>query len=315
MGLAAAVLLIPQASAVAAPRPTVAQAKAKLAKLQDKADQMVEHYNTVNESYKASKKKYDQLNRQLSHELGRVAALRESLVSTAVGTYQSGDALGWPGFVGQSDPGAMLAGLAAANQIAAGRTQVLQEFAVATRGLRDRRATAKTAYGEAVKLLADVGKDKKKVEKLVGEQEKLLRRLNQFNAGNPNSPGIKYTGPASGNARAALQFAFAQVGKPYRWGATGPSSFDCSGLTQASWAKAGVSIPRTTYTQWAWGASRRISLDALQPGDLLFSRGLGHMGMYVGGGKMIHAPRTGDVVKITVLDDYWRGRLQGAIRP
>jgi cell wall-associated NlpC family hydrolase len=113
----------------------------------------------------------------------------------------------------------------------------------------------------------------------------------------------------------ALQFAFGQVGKPYQWGGTGPASFDCSGFSQASWAKAGVHLPRTTYAQWAWGASRRVSLDALQPGDLLFSRGLGHMGMYVGGGKMIHAPRTGDVIKVVALDDYWRGRLLGAVRP
>jgi cell wall-associated NlpC family hydrolase len=314
-GLAATVLLIPQASALAEPRPTVAQAKSRLAKLEGKADQMVERYNTVTESYKASKKKYDQLNKQLKAELNRVATLREDLVSTAVGTYQAGDALGWPGLVGQSDPASMLSGLAAANQIAAGRTQVLGEFELATRGLRDRRAKAKTSYDEGAKLLVEVKREKQKVEKLVGEQEKLLRRLNQFNAGNPNSPGIKYTGPASGNARTALQFAFSQVGKPYRWGATGPSSYDCSGFTQRSWAKAGVSLPRTTYTQWAWGASRRVSLNALQPGDLLFSRGLGHMGMYAGDGKMIHSPRTGDVVKVVALDDYWRGRLLGAVRP
>ncbi|MDR8407676.1 C40 family peptidase [Nonomuraea sp. 3-1Str] len=96
---------------------------------------------------------------------------------------------------------------------------------------------------------------------------------------------------------------------------TGPGSFDCSGLTQAAWRTAGVELPRTTYTQWAWGAGRRVSLDALQPGDLLFSKGLGHMGMYVGNGKMVHAPQTGDVIKVSDLDDYWRNRLLGAIRP
>ncbi|WP_248965628.1 C40 family peptidase [Sphaerisporangium perillae] len=313
--LAAVAVLLAQGSAVAEPRPTVAQAKVRLAKLEDKADQMVERYNTAAEKYKASKKKYEQLNDRLESELARVAVLRENLVSTAVGTYQSGDALSWPGFVNQPDPAAMLSGLAAGNQIAAGRERILREFDVATQGLRDRRTKAKGAYDESRDILEEVRGERKKVEKLVGEQERLLRRLDQFNPGNPNSPGVKYTGPASGNARVALQFAFAQIGKPYRWGATGPGSYDCSGFTQASWAKAGVSLPRTTYTQWAWGASRRVPLDALQPGDLLFSRGLGHMGMYVGDGKMIHAPRTGDVVKVVALDDYWRGRLLGAIRP
>ncbi|WP_347627498.1 NlpC/P60 family protein [Sphaerisporangium sp. B11E5] len=308
-------VLLGQGSAVAEPRPTVAQAEARLAKLEDKADQMVERYNTAAERYKASKKKYDQLNAQLRTELTRVAELRENLVATAVGTYQSGDTLLWLGFTDQRDPAAMLSGLAAGNQIAAGRDRVLREFDVANRGLRDKRTKAKAAFDEAGDVLEEVRDEREKVEKLVGEQERLLRRLNRFNAGDPNSTGVKYTGPASGNARVALQFAFAQIGKPYRWGATGPGSYDCSGLTQASWAKAGVSLPRTTYTQWSWGASRRVSLDALQPGDLLFSRGLGHMGMYVGSGKMIHAPRTGDVVKVVPLDDYWRGRLLGAVRP
>ncbi|MFG1694630.1 C40 family peptidase [Nonomuraea sp. NPDC049309] len=84
---------------------------------------------------------------------------------------------------------------------------------------------------------------------------------------------------------------------------------------QAAWRAAGVNLPRTTYTQWAWGASRRVPLAAVQPGDLLFSKGLGHMGMYVGDGKMIHAPQTGDVVKVVTLDAYWRNRLVGAVRP
>ncbi|WP_431922364.1 C40 family peptidase [Nonomuraea jabiensis] len=75
------------------------------------------------------------------------------------------------------------------------------------------------------------------------------------------------------------------------------------------WRQGGVELPRTTYTQWNWGAGRRVPLDQLQPGDLLFSKGLGHMGMYAGNGKMVHAPQTGDVIKISTLDDYWRNRL------
>ena len=133
--------------------------------------------------------------------------------------------------------------------------------------------------------------------------------------GDTNSPGIKYTGPASGDALGALQFAYAQVGKPYRYGGTGPGAYDCSGLTQAAWRAAGVSLPRTSAQQWAWGASRRVSMDELQPGDLLFSAGLGHVAMYAGNGEMVHAPRTGDVVKVVTLDSYGRSRFVGAVRP
>ncbi|WP_433249503.1 C40 family peptidase [Streptosporangium sp. CA-135522] len=100
-------------------------------------------------------------------------------------------------------------------------------------------------------------------------------------------------------------------------GGEGPGSYDCSGLVQAAWRRAGLDLPRTTWEQWSWGASRRVPLDLnrLQPGDLLFSKGLGHMGMYAGGGKMVYAPPTGDIVKVVDLDDYWWGRLLGAVRP
>jgi cell wall-associated NlpC family hydrolase len=314
-GLAVALLLMSQGSAVAEPRPTVAQAKARLAKLQDQADKMVERYNTVVEDYKAAKKKYGQLDQQLNHESSKVKTLRDDVVSAASNMYQYGGMMTVPGVMSQEDPAGLLAGLAVANQVSAGQARTLKEFDDATRGLRTRRGKAKAAYDDMAKILSNVGKQKKQVEGLVGEQERLLRRLNQFNPGNPNSHGIKYTGAASGNAKVALQFAFAQVGKPYRWGATGPGAFDCSGFAQAAWAKAGVKLPRTTYAQWAWGASRRVSLNSLQPGDLLFSNGLGHMGIYAGDGKMVHAPHTGSVVQVVSLDSYWHGRLLGAVRP
>ena len=314
-GLACVLLLLSQEGAVAEPRPTVAQARARLDKLQDKADQMVERYNTVAERYKAAKKKYASLDRELARERGKVDTLREDVVTAASNSYQYGEMMSVPGIISQDDPSSLLSGLSVANQVTEGQSHSLKEFDAATKGLRTRRTKAKTAYDDLTEVLSDVAKEKKQVEKLVGEQERLLRRLNQFNAGNPNSSGIKYNGSASGNAKVALQFAFAQVGKPYRWGATGPSSYDCSGFAQASWAKAGVRLPRTTYQQWAWGAARKVPLKDIEPGDLLFSSGLGHMGIYAGNGKMVHAPHTGDVVKVVTMDTYWRGRLMGAVRP
>ncbi|GGL12130.1 hypothetical protein Sme01_68650 [Sphaerisporangium melleum] len=314
-GLAAVVLLAGAGGAAAEPRPTIAQARARLAKLQDQADAKVERYNTVAERYKAARAKYRRLDGQFGRERAKVDDLRRSVASAAANMYQYGAMSSVPGIIGQEDPSGLLSALAVAGQVSEGQARTLREFDAATRGLRERRGAAKTAYDDMGDVLAEVTRERKDVEKLVGEQERLLRRLNEFNPGNPASKGIRYDGPASGNARAALRFAYAQVGKPYRWGATGPGSFDCSGFAQASWAAAGVKLPRTTYQQWAWGAKRRVSLDDAQPGDLLFSNGLGHMGIYAGEGKMVHAPRTGDVVKVVSLDAYWRGRLIGAVRP
>jgi cell wall-associated NlpC family hydrolase len=296
--------------------PSPAQARAKLVKLNEQADTLVERYNQATETHKKAKKKYDVLNAELQGKDARAATLREDLVTAAVNDYQFGPFKGWEPFTAaQGSPEAVLSGMATVDQLTQARAAKVRAYEAATKELRERRDEAKSVLAEAETAREKVRDEKTKVDKLVTEQTKLLRRLGAFRTGNPSSTGIKYSGPASGNARTALQFAFAQVGKPYRYGGTGPNSFDCSGFAQAAWRAAGVQLPRTTYTQWSWGADRRVPLNQLQPGDLLFSKGLGHMGVYAGNGKMVHAPQTGDVVKVVALDDYWRNRLLGAVRP
>ncbi|WP_327585196.1 NlpC/P60 family protein [Nonomuraea sp. NBC_00507] len=314
MALTAALALIALTSNAQAD-PSPAKARAKLVKLNEQADQLVERYNQATETYKKAKNKYDAVNAEFRRTGARADALRRDVVTVAVNDYQIGPSTGWQRFVAQGSPEQILAGIATLQQISQDRAEKVQAFDATTRELRERRQEAQKTLAEAETARAKAGDEKAKVDKMVAEQTKLLRRLGAFQAGDPNSPGIEYTGPASGNTRLALEFAFAQVGKPYRYGGTGPESYDCSGLTQAAWRKAGVELPRTTWTQWSWGADRRVPLDKLEPGDLLFSKGLGHMGMYAGNGKMVHAPQTGDIIKVVDLDDYWRNRLLGAVRP
>ena len=107
-------------------------------------------------------------------------------------------------------------------------------------------------------------------------------------------------------AEIAVATAKAQLGKPYRYGSTGPSSFDCSGLMRFAYAAAGVGLPRTSGAQF--GSLRRIPLDELRPGDLVYRPG--HIGMYIGKGRMVHAPHSGRNVEISPL-----GRTVGAVRP
>jgi len=115
---------------------------------------------------------------------------------------------------------------------------------------------------------------------------------------------------ASGNAAAALAYAYAQLGKPYRFGGAGPNSFDCSGLTMRAWGAAGVSLSHSAAAQQHEG--KRVSLSALQPGDLVFwGSPAYHVGIYVGGGRVLDAPHTGTVVKIQSI---W-GHPSGAVRP
>jgi len=123
-------------------------------------------------------------------------------------------------------------------------------------------------------------------------------------------------------ARTAIAFAQQHLGDPYVWGATGPRSWDCSGLVQAAYAAAGISLPRTTYDQAGHsGPSIPVGdIDQWQPGDLLFAAGSdgtpdnpGHVGIYLGDRKVLHAPKTGDVVKIVSLDGFLK--VTGVTRP
>ncbi|MEU8785472.1 NlpC/P60 family protein [Streptomyces sp. NPDC048637] len=116
---------------------------------------------------------------------------------------------------------------------------------------------------------------------------------------------------ASAKGEKALAFARSQIGKPYVWGATGPTSYDCSGLTQAAWKAAGVDLPRTTWDQVKIG--QRVATKDLQPGDLVFFYDdISHVGMYLGGGKMVHAPKPGANVR---EESIYYMPIYGSVRP
>jgi len=102
------------------------------------------------------------------------------------------------------------------------------------------------------------------------------------------------------------------LGTPYVWGGASPGGFDCSGLVVYVFSQVGVSLPHSSYAQY--GAGVPVSYDQLQPGDLVFFYGLGHVGIYVGGGNFIHAPHTGDVVKISSLSGSYTSSYVGARR-
>ncbi|MDZ4941390.1 C40 family peptidase, partial [Clostridium perfringens] len=124
---------------------------------------------------------------------------------------------------------------------------------------------------------------------------------------------IPNRGAGSGNAgtsssgNAIGDFAYGYIRTPYVYGATGPSSFDCSAFTSFVYRNvAGMDITRTTYSQV--GVGREVSYNELQPGDLVFTYGLDHVGIYVGGGQYIHAPQPGDAVKVSPLTSFTTAR-------
>jgi peptidoglycan DL-endopeptidase CwlO len=118
--------------------------------------------------------------------------------------------------------------------------------------------------------------------------------------------------PSSTLGGQAVAIAMQYLGTPYAWGGSSPSGFDCSGFTMYVWGQLGVSLPHNALAQYSYGTA--VPSNALEPGDLVFFDGLGHVGIYVGNGAFIHSPHTGDVVRISSLSGYYSDNYVGARR-
>ncbi len=314
---ATASFAFPPVVAHAAPKPKAADVRKKLTKLNEQVDQNVEKYNKVNEQLKIAKKKLDAAKKSSKGEETAFERQRSAIAQMAAAAYKNGNTTDVSGFVGSDDPQAILDQAAVFTHLSQERSSQLTQFLAATQRLRRERATAQSAYDDVAGKAKELRDKKKELDKQVEQQKKLLAKLGEKSpskSGGGGGTGGTYNGPASGSARTALNYAYAQLGKPYVYGAAGPNSFDCSGLTMRAWGAAGVSITRTTNSQFA--ATKRVDKSDLQPGDLVFFSSLGHVGMYVGNGKMIHAPHTGDVVRIAdISSGYYVSNYYGAGRP
>ncbi|SEG80211.1 NlpC/P60 family protein [Nonomuraea solani] len=217
----------------------------------------------------------------------------------------------------RNERSAVLARMRDAQEVASiMRTQAAGAYA-ARQSASERARQAKLAAEAAVagqrrdtqELRARTRSLQRRVDAARSRAELLARRRNAALA------GLVTGGSSMGDM--AANWALTQLGKPYVWAADGPETFDCSGLTMRAWEKAGVRLDHWTGTQWTSGP--HVPLDQLRRGDLLFfahvtadPSTIHHVGMYVGRGQMVHAPQTGDVVRVASI---WRGDLVGATRP
>jgi cell wall-associated NlpC family hydrolase len=128
----------------------------------------------------------------------------------------------------------------------------------------------------------------------------------------PATPQAPVTAAPSSRYSGVVGIAMNYLGTPYVWGGASPGGFDCSGFVTYVYAQVGVSLPHSSYAQYGMGVP--VSYDQLQPGDLVFFYGLGHVGIYIGGGSFIHAPHTGDVVKISSMSGSYTSGFVGARR-
>lgn len=309
-----------EGSAQAEPRLTPDEVRARADKLYEEAERSTEQYNGAKEKADAARTAVNELRDEAARRTERLNASRNDLGSIATAQYRAGGIDPAVQLALASDPAGYLAGAELAERVG-------DRQATAVTGIRRQLREIAQVRSEASELLAELAEQQAVLDrhrtvirkKLAAARSLLGRLTTEQRAAYHQAEGGTTTGRAdrdtartdpaapaapAPNSRAAqaIAYAYGALGKPYVWGATGPSAYDCSGLTQAAWRSAGVSLPRTTYTQI--NAGRSIPRSQLSPGDLVFFySGISHVGLYIGGGRMIHAPRPGAPVRIAPIDE------------
>jgi cell wall-associated NlpC family hydrolase len=244
---------------------------------------------------------------------------RDDVDAVALSTFESGNLDQLNALIASGSPQEFLDQMSALETLAVEYREALDQLMTKVDETAQKRveadaavSRAQAAADEAARATEDVENRKRDAEKRIAEAQRLLDRLTPQQRRERNGPAL--TGPTSivgsGAGVQAAKAAMKMLGKPYRYGAEGPGSFDCSGLTSWAFQQVGVTLPRASSQQARVGTP--VSRDQLRPGDLLFFyQPVSHVGIYVGENMMINAPQTGDVVKYS---DISRRPLTGARR-
>ncbi|MET8977772.1 NlpC/P60 family protein [Streptomyces sp. NPDC004539] len=306
----------------AAPEPTAAQVKAKVDKLYREAEVATEQYNGAQEKARTAERRLNSLRDEAARQEAELNSERDRLGSLAAAQYRDGALDPTVQLALSSDPDHYLDGAAFAERADARQSAAVSRVRRRLAEVERLRGAARVELDSLAARRAELRRHKETVTGKLGAARRLLAGLSERErqevtgdtspAGAPApraSRGTRAALPGPGDvqapdsrAGAAVAYAYSKLGSPYVWGATGPDAFDCSGLIQAAYRSAGLSLPRTTYAQI--GAGRRVSRSELLPGDLVFFySGISHVGLYIGGGKMIHAPNPSAPVRIAPIDE------------
>ncbi|SDU65693.1 C40 family peptidase [Jiangella alkaliphila] len=322
--------LITQSSAD--PKPTISEVREQVDGLYLQAEQATERYNAATDELTEVQRRIERAQASVDRQQEAVDTVRAQIGAYAAATYRSG------GIVDPTlqtllaeSPEEFLAQASVMNAFAGQQAESLASAADVSRSYETARLMADEEMTRQQAIEATLETEKATVEQLLADAQEILdeleaeelEQLEEDREENSEIPDRDEDDeaeedeettdppPVSGRAGVVVDFALAQVGEPYAWGGNGPGSWDCSGLTSAAWAEAGVSLPRSSGSQI--GVGTRVSKSQLEPGDLVFYYSpISHVGIYIGGGEIVHATHPGDVVSV---DDVDLMPFAGATRP
>ena len=353
VGLVSALAAAPAAHAepasVAAKRAEAQSVLNQIQGLDANLSHAVEAYNLANEKLAKIQSDLQENRRELKLAQQNLGRAQTALELRLVQLYTAGgDGTGLEVLIGATSIEDLIARLDTSSRVSDQSAQVLREVKAFRVAVRTRRARLKHAHVEQARLVAERASQKASIEGQLAERQRLLgsirseigrlqaaeraqqARLAAEARARLNSPqtGIEVLAASTGSLGSGgtdpigvappsryggvVGIAMQYLGTPYVYGGSSPSGFDCSGFIMYVYAKIGVSLPHNAAAQYGYGTP--VSRDQLQPGDLVFFNGLGHAGIYVGGGSFIHAPHTGDVVKISSMSGWYSSTYVGARR-
>ena len=322
--VAAGALILANGVAAAAPKPSLNSAQHKLDQLNNQSQRLDEQLDGVQQELSSANQQLALVNTEATRYLGRFKSMRAMVAQIATEAYENGSLDTPEALLTSNNPQTILNQSSILLELSSDNSAEMSAFLAAARQLSNAQASARRVRSGILVLKDKLAAQKKSLNKLISQQQSLVNQLTpaELAATGPGGGTTSTTGiggtdplPATGSqANEAVAFAYKQLGCPYVFGGTGPCTdgFDCSGLTQAAWAAAGVSIPRTSYEQ---ADLPSVPISDLEPGDILEFAGDSHVGIYVGGGDLIDAPQTGENVEKVALSGWFSENLDGAVRP
>lgn len=332
LGVSAAAVfggLTMSAPATAEPKPTLDEVRDKLEELEDLAGEANERHNAATELLAEIERRLDSAHNDVQRQEARLLELTADMGGFAAATYRAGGIDPTLQALFADDPADFLARTSIVDAFATQQSEQLAVVATHRRYLEQKKLVADEELGRQEAVRAVLAAEKETLDDLVAEQEELLAKLTaeerarlasereqalSRGSSAPSAPAADV--PASGRAAIAVRAALSKLGYPYVYGGKGPDVFDCSGFTSWAWRQAGVSLSSSSSAQATQGT--RVSVSALQPGDILFyGSPVSHVAMYIGNGEVVHAsnPRTDVTIAPAMQAGGSRKPFAGAMRP
>jgi peptidoglycan DL-endopeptidase CwlO len=321
--VAVGALVMAGGGAAAAPQPTVAQAQAKLHKLSNQLQQLDQRYDQIQQQLSSANQQLALANTAAARYENRFKSMRAEVAQIAAEAYETGSINTPEALLTSSNPQKILDQSSILLELSSDNSTEMTAFLNAARQLENAQAATRRVRDGILQLKNKLAAQKAGLNKLISKQKSLVAQLSPADLAGTGPGGAPSTGgtigapdplPDVSQGEKAVAFAFSKIGCPYVFGGTGPCAdgYDCSGLTQAAWAAAGVAIPRTSEEQAGLPA---VPESDLEPGDILEFLGDGHVGIYVGGGELIDAPQTGEDVQEVAFTGWYQENFDGAVRP